>query len=292
MQLSLNGDSSKDECASHEQLPVVSAENVHSHHARSTNVLGSCTHRVSSPADPMSTHPTPSSSDSTSESLLTNSRKRTRSNLTDPTDSVHELESSPLAKRYTTHLPGDANSRGEPCSFPVTSTPPPTPPDVPLLSSSDVYCAEFVVFDSRQQCQLVNGDYELLLQKCPSEEKKMEDEMYTTWDTVFGTKVLLVHSNSLVSVLCIMQHTFNSLFSVQFLQCFEPLKSLFSASSLNPHFCPSLLFLPKFSKFEAEPVETLHLSFSLSWHGGPPKSLFSDTQKTVSDLCALREGII
>ena len=52
------------------------------------------------------------------------------------------------------------------------------------------------------------------------------------------------------------------------------------------------LFSLDFCKFEAEPVETLHLSFSLSWHGGLPEPLLSDTQKTVSELCALREGMI
>ena len=208
MQLSSNGDSSKDECILCEQLPALPAEKVHSHHApHSTHVLGSSTQRVSSLAAPKSTT---TSSDGTSESLPPNPRKRPHSNLTDPTDSLRELESSPLAKRHAVHLHGESNPRGEPCSFPLTSTPPPAGlPNGPLLSTSGVYYAEFVVFDSRQQCQLVNGDYELLLQKGPSEEKKMEDAMYTTWDTVFGTKVWLLPCHCLIA--CSVDNTMYSL---------------------------------------------------------------------------------
>lgn len=193
IQLLLDGDKPKDEWVSREQLPLVTAEDIKSRQTRSANISGSSTRRIATIADPSSAYPMLSWSQSTSQPLPANPRKRPHSDpiLTDTSAPMEECDTTSLAKRHAPHHPVDPNVRGEPYAFPIVSCTPQTPPAVPLLSTSDVYCAEFVAFDSRQECQLVNGEYELLLQKCPSEEKKMEDELYTAWDTVFGMKVLL-----------------------------------------------------------------------------------------------------
>ena len=56
------------------------------------------------------------------------------------------------------------------------ATPTPTTSTIATSTDYDVFSAELVAFDSRQECLLVDGEYELLLQKCQTESKKCTNE--------------------------------------------------------------------------------------------------------------------
>lgn len=58
------------------------------------------------------------------------------------------------------------------------------------LQLDEVFCAELVVFDSRGDCLLKNGEYSILMQKCPKSEDEKPKDLLTfeplTWSSIFG----------------------------------------------------------------------------------------------------------
>lgn len=81
-------------------------------------------------------------------------------------------------------------------SQPVVAAPP-TPPqrsedkDTPTTTTTTAYNAELVVFDSRGECLIKDGEYSILMQYCPPSNSKEGSVGLTTfepltWDTVFN----------------------------------------------------------------------------------------------------------
>ena len=87
------------------------------------------------------------------------SRKRLLNDTTDSNSCGVDLCAPPPSKRSHTE-----------------ATPTPTTSTLATSIGYDVFSAELVAFDSRQECLLVDGEYELLLQKCHTESKKCTNE--------------------------------------------------------------------------------------------------------------------
>lgn len=95
----------------------------------------------------------------TSRSTDSGSRKRLLNDTTNDNGRGVDLCAPPPSKRSHTE------------AMPTTTT-----TTTVTSPGCDVFSAELVAFDSRQECLLVDGEYELLLQKCQSENKKCTSE--------------------------------------------------------------------------------------------------------------------
>ena len=62
--------------------------------------------------------------------------------------------------------------------------------DCPLFKPDDVFVSELVVFDSRGDCLLQEGEYSILMQQYSKKEKDESPRLLTfpplTWSSVFG----------------------------------------------------------------------------------------------------------
>ena len=133
-------------------------------------------------------------------------------------------------------------------------------------SSQDLFVAELAIFDSRGFSLLEDGEYDLLMQRCPEGNEASPSRLLTfaplSWDTVFGggAKVLICGFWKL-SLLCVR----------------TALLKLF-------------LFLFQESTDEGSTTDTMLLKVTFHWRQGPPPHRLANDLNTALDFRKLREG--
>ena len=163
LQLLLDGDKPKTQWISDNDIPVLLSDGIVSKHGKSAS---------------------PSKGN-----VSANPRKRNL-DISHPEDTLSEgLDQPPAKKPYNSVSPPCPASNG--CSSVPPSAAPREPSD---QSEVGVYCAELVAFDSRQECLLVDGEYEILMQRCSrSGQKDGKDGLQhqsssIEKDSLFGTR--------------------------------------------------------------------------------------------------------
>ena len=205
IQLLLDGDKPRGQRVRADQVPKFVAEDVTSWSTKSS-CMGSSTRKIT----PVDHYSCPIlSPKSNASSTSPNHRKRSHSEdyfnitspnqdqqppqkfsrLTSPSDSVATTSSTAIDKQANLLAPTDRDSTAdEDCCTDNECT-----ADVDVcIQPNDVFCAELVLFDSRGDCLLGDGEYAVMMQKCLESGEKEAAELLTfeplTWSSVFSGK--------------------------------------------------------------------------------------------------------
>ena len=184
LQLLLDGDKPRNEWLSLNEIPVIHAEDVNSRQTRSNKLWGSSTRRIT-PVEHFNFSFTATNSKKNSP------RKQPSAETIGPQphSSPRDPSQPPPAKQPALSLPSPiVNSSSESNSPTIpnqSETLPPSSshPPLPRSASKETFFADLVAFDSRQQCLLVDGDYELVLRRC-HQKGNVGSNSPLSWDSI------------------------------------------------------------------------------------------------------------
>ena len=197
LQLLLDGDKPKNQWVSLQEIPVFQAEDPNSRQTRSNKLWGSSTRRI-----------TPVEHFNFSFGALNSKKNPPRKQLpvdtitpqAQPHSSPRDPSQPPPAKQPALSLPSPImNSTSEstsPTAPNQSETLPPLParsshhPPPPPSPPKEMFFADLVAFDSRQQCLLVDGDYELVLRRCHENGHSDSHSSPLSWDSILRGKAV------------------------------------------------------------------------------------------------------